>query len=323
MEISVDGKKLQKYLLPIFRHYFICIATVKTLNFHVYFRLFCQTTITEIPSLIRKEKVTCENCGTQTTRNNIIRQKKRCSDGTLYCTQCLNFSTKSQNDLNYHIAKKHSVPKPDITFRCKLCFQEFPGYYALRQQKNTQHGMQVESGTRDVDVEHIVGDVEDHRLRQELRSCQHFLVDSELERTRHKVLNYAVETLNVTIVNEKLDHFFNNLKCAAKVNLAFGFILKTIEDGRFRYFYAHGDNTLLDRSKLVCTHDVFANLKDFLNNTDVIESWSRERMNTKWRFYKLTNLTVIAALLKDVPMGCKTALLPKPLLKNHTINCLT
>ena len=94
--------------------------------------------------------------------------------------------------------------------------------------------MQIGSGTRY--VEHIVGDVEDHRLRQELRSCQHFLVDSELERTRHKVFNYAVETLNETIVNEKLHHFFNNLKYAAKVNLASGFILKNMEDGGFRYF---------------------------------------------------------------------------------------
>ena len=117
--------------------------------------------------------------------------------------------------------------------------------------------------------------------------------------------------------------FFNNLKCAAKVNLAFGFILKNREDGGFRYFYAHESNTLLDRSKLVCTHDELAKLKDFLNKFDVIEFCSRERMNTKWRFYKLTNLTVFAALLKDVPMGCKNAVLPELLLKNHTINCLT
>ena len=75
-----------------------------------------------------------------------------------------------------------------------------------------------------------MGDVEDHRLREELRSCQNFLVDSELESVRHEVFNYAVETLNETIMNEKLDHFFNNLKCAPKVNLAFGFILKNIED---------------------------------------------------------------------------------------------
>ena len=46
-------------------------------------------------------------------------------------------------------------------------------------------------------------------------------------------------------------------------------------------------------------------------------------MNTKWRFYKLTNWTVFAALLKDVPMGYKDTVLPKPLLQNHTINCLT
>ena len=276
-----------------------------------------------MPSLIRKEKITCENCGTQTTRNNIVRHKKCCSAGTLYCSQCPNFSTKSQNDLNYLIAKKHSAPKPDVTFKCKLCYQEFPGFLALRQHRDTQHVMEIGSGSRDVDVEHIVGDVEEQCLREELRSCQHFLVDSELERARHKVFNYAVEILNETIVNEKLDHFFNYLKCAAKVNLAFGFILKNIEDGGFRYFYAHENSTLLDRSKLVCTHDDLTKLKDFLNQTDVIESCSRERTNTKWRFYKLTNLTVFAALLKDVPMGCKNAVLPEPLLKNHTINCLT
>ena len=91
----------------------------------------------------------------------------------------------------------------------------------------------------------------------------------------------------------------------------------------FRYFYAHEHNTLLDRSKLVFTHDDLAKLKDFLNKTDVIESCSRERMNTKWRFYKLTNLTVFPALLKDVPMGCKDAVLLGPLLRNGTINCLT
>ena len=144
--------------------------------------------------------------------------------------------------------------------------------------------MVIGSRTRDVDVEHIVIDIEDHSLSEDFCSFQHFLVDSELERARHKVFNYAVENLNETILNEKFDHVFNNLKCAAKVSLAFGFILKNIEDGGFRYFYAHENNILLDRSKLVCTHDDLAKLKDFVNKTDVIESCSRERMNTKWRF---------------------------------------
>ena len=107
------------------------------------------------------------------------------------------------------------------------------------------------------------------------------------------------------------------------MNVAFGFILEIIEDEGFRCFHAHKIITLLDRPKFVCTHDDMAKLKDFLNITDVIESCSRERMKTKWKFYKLTNLIVFAALLKHVPMGCKDAVSPALLLRNGTINCLT
>ena len=73
-----------------------------------------------MPSSNRYEKVKCENCGTQITKLNLARHKS-CPAGTLNSTQCPNFFTKSQNDLNYHIAKKHSAPKLDVTFKCKLC----------------------------------------------------------------------------------------------------------------------------------------------------------------------------------------------------------
>ena len=41
-------------------------------------------------------------------------------------------------------------------------------------------------------VELMVRDIQDHRLREELRSSQHFLVDSEFERARHKVTKYSL-----------------------------------------------------------------------------------------------------------------------------------
>ena len=64
-------------------------------------------------------------------------------------------------------------------------------------------------------------------------------------------------------------------------------------------------------------------LKEILKKTDVIESCTKEMSNTKWRFFKLTNLKIFAALLKDIPMGCKDVVLLESLLKNHTVNCLT
>ena len=73
----------------------------------------------------------------------------------------------------------------------------------------------------------------------------------------------------------------------------------------------------------MCTRDDLAKLKDILDKSDVIDSCSREKLSTKLRFYNVRNLTVFAALLRNVPMGCKDAVLPEPLPKNHIINCLT
>ena len=104
--------------------------SIRSFPIILFFRNF-----TQMPSLNRYEKVTCENCGTQTTKLNLARHKKSCSAGTLYCTQFPKFSTKSQDDLIYHIAEKDSAPKLDFTFNFKLCYAEFPGFYPLGQHK--------------------------------------------------------------------------------------------------------------------------------------------------------------------------------------------
>ena len=149
-----------------------------------------------------------------------------------------------------------------------------------------------------------MGDVEDHRLR-ELRSCQHFLVDFELERARQSIQLRSGNSQRNNRERETWSslQLFEMCRRSESVNLAFVFILENIEDGGFRYFYAHEDNTLLDRSGLVSTHEDLAKLKYNLNETDVIEWCSRWRMNTKWRFYKLTNLTVVRVWAEVVGGG--------------------
>ena len=276
-----------------------------------------------MPALDRIIKVTCENCGTLVTKENLSRHNLRCSGGALYCPKCPNFFTKSIDGLIYHIAKQHSPAGLSKTYKNKLCHAEFPGFYALRQHKNTQHGTQLGLGVTNIDVEDIVGDVDDQDLREELQSCRHFPVESEVQKERHSVFNFTVNNRIAQVIEKKLDRVLDNLKCVAKLNLALGFILQKIEDGKFRFFYAQENNTLLEQSKLVSYTDDMAKVKEILKKTDVIESCTKEKSNTKWRFFKLTNLTIFAALLRDIPMGCKDAILPESLLKNHTVNCLT
>ena len=76
--------------------------------------------------------------------------------------------------------------------------------------------------TRDsvADLNKISENEEDSdQLRDELNACQHFLTDTELENGRHKVINFQLSNLDQDLVHEKLDHVFENLDCAAKVNM--------------------------------------------------------------------------------------------------------
>ena len=254
MEFFVNGKNILKISPTIFLSisFLHCYSQVCSVSY-IHFGSFCVTNFTQMPSLNRYEKVTCESCGNQTTTLNLARHKKSSSAGILFCIQCPNFCTKPQNDLNYHIAEKHSAPKLDVTFKCSLCYQDFPGFYSLRQHKDTQHGMQIGSQTRDVDVQNIVGDVDGQSLREELESCKHFLTDTKMENGRHRVFNFVMSSCDMSLLADKRDYLFKQMKCAAKVNLAFGFVLKNVEDGSCKCFYAHENNMIMERLKLVYT----------------------------------------------------------------------
>ena len=90
------------------------------------------------------------------------------------------------------------------------------------------------------------------------------------------MFNFAVNNLTTQVIEEKLDCVPDKLKCVAKLNLALGFILKNIEDGNFRYYYAHENNTLLEQSKLVSNKDDMVKLREILKRTDVIGSCTKK-----------------------------------------------
>ena len=133
------------------------------------------------------------------------------------------------------------------------------------------------------------------------------------------VHNFAMDSLDPKFLLEKVDIVFEGLKCAAKLNVAFGLALKSIEDVRCRCYYAQEKITLLERSMSVATTEDFTNSKNLLSNTGVLELCTRERANTNWKLYKLNNVIIFAALLKGAPMVCKDTVSPDPLLKNLSV----
>ena len=319
--LFVYGKKvLSKICYIFFANSSLAMLQSISFIFHVKNGLIFYTQNTDMLNLNLNEKNTCENCGTQTTEGNTVRHKTRFSAGTLYCTKNPNFSTTSQVDLKDHLAENNPRVRVKTTDKCEKCLEEFSGFYALGKHRSSQHGIPIMTSSFDMDT--LLEDIDDVDIKEALNSCNHFLVDL-VEKGRNCVFNSGMSSFNNSFLNEILHHVFNQLKQAANISLAFGFVLKNIEDGKCRYFYAQENKTVMERSKLVCTQDDFVNLERKLWSMDTVDHYTRKRANIKWGFYKLTNVTVFASLLKDIPMGYKDNVLPDPLLKIHNVNCLT
>ena len=143
-----------------------------------------------------------------------------------------------------------------------------------------------------------------------------------MENGRHRVFNFKLSNLDPNEINEKLKEVFEKLNCAAKVNLALGFILRNLDTDEYRYFYAHENNTFFEKSHLLCTKGDLVSLQDRVEKMDLVETCAQERENTKWRFALTTNVTIFCALLKNIPMGCIDAVHPEQLLRRPDVNCL-
>ena len=73
---------------------------------------------------------------------------------------------------------------------------------------------------------------------------------------------------------------------------------------------------------LICTKVDLTSIQMKVNKQDINEVCTQERQNTEWRFKLITNVTIFAALLKKLPMGCPDSVIPDPLLRNQQVNCL-
>ena len=109
----------------------------------------------------------------------------------------------------------------------------------LQQHRRKEHGAKQRKPSDTVaDLNKIVEE-DGEKLKEELSACQLFLVDTEMENGRRKVFNFQLSKLDTKIIIEKLEEVFNKLDSAAKINIALGLVLRNIDTGEYRYFYAN------------------------------------------------------------------------------------
>ena len=90
----------------------------------------------------------------------------------------LNVSTSQHNRTfvsTFIFRKSISYPKQKKYHKCQL-----------------RHYVQIVSGIKKTDAKQLVGQINNESLKEELGTCKHFFIDSELEIGRYRVFNFAM-----------------------------------------------------------------------------------------------------------------------------------
>ena len=208
---------------------------------------------------------------------------------------------------------------PKIAHTRKECTEEFTGFYALQQHKSKVLGQSFKTSC---DSSPLLDAFDDDNLKQELRVCQHFLVDSNWKMV---IREFSISHWIFSVLQKLIPSWimcFNNSNVLLKLIWLFD-LFEKISKTLAVVFNAQEKSTLLEKSEMLSTVDYLEHIKKLLAGKDFIETCTRERVNTKWKFLNLTNVTKFAARLQDVPLVYKDAVLVEPLLQNRIVNCFT
>ena len=123
-------------------------------------------------------------------------------------------------------------------------------------------------------------------------------------------------------LNVHLDYVFDNLPCAAKINISFGYLLRNVETEEFTYYYAQSNTAVFTLPIMVANSMDLDFLRDRVDHENFFRHMMRERPDTNSRFYKITNVVITATLLLDVPMGCPQTVLPDFLHQSKQVHTL-
>ena len=87
----------------------------------------------------------------------------------------------------------------------KKCDKDIHSFTILQEHTGKEQEDQRQSGIQIIDGTQIMGPIDDNSLKEELETCKHFLVESNMQIGRHRVFDFAMDTLDQKILLEKLE----------------------------------------------------------------------------------------------------------------------
>ena len=114
---------------------------------------------------------------------------------------------------------------------------------------------------------------------------------------------------------------WNSGKWRTKVNASVGCLLQHKETRQFRYFHSSSNNgTLFDQPVTVSSRQELLEFQQKMSDIDISDSAFRQRPNTQWRLYAVTNITFYMYKMSGVGrVGKGTSKCPKIIKDNPNV----
>ena len=242
---------------------------------------------------------TCKICNRKFKKVRIrkIHEKSHTSKAKRKCDTCSK-QFPLIRDLQRH--KKNAKRQ-----ECDVCNKPFCHKFELECHKRTEH---VGGGIDDVDLNQPIyprtGYEDDEKYKEEIDAHWEKIRDYKKEGEFDIELN---KTLNPDCTYEDLNNLIKDialeLKHAFKINIGFGFVLRKVVTGEYRYFYVSSNNLLFDRAyKISKIEDIYEMMKH-IESMNLSENYYMKRLSSGWVLAGIANVLIKIFFLKNVLLG--------------------
>ena len=173
------------------------------------------------------------------------------------------------------------------SYKCRICNRVFENRRRLYLHQNLDHqkGEGENLKSRPWDAENAPhGD--DKSFKEVYEANKRFILegntDDEVQATVNVPLN---NDINIDTIISEITDIAQRETRAFKVQFSFGFILRHVDTGDFRYFIPDRNETVLNRPFFISTMADVEKLRRELEALDLMHHLLKNRKDTKWKLF--------------------------------------
>ena len=135
---------------------------------------------------------------------------------------------------------------------------------------------------------------------------------------------YNIRLMTLDIGGLELGHIFAAQTTAFKINISYGFILRSRTSNRYRYYHSSCNccGRYLDEPSLITNTESFQIFLERIKEPDILKWALSQRPNSDWVVELVTNATIFVNRILQHPIGCVGIVLPPHIKRNPSIICL-